>query len=410
MPERLSAKFCQTRLLIISNKRNVITHVAIIAFALLFLLIGNRIASQGMVIDYQDSSVLFAEARVIRIIDVHEEEISEWSTHTIVTFSARITSGEHKDKIIAATQTRGGIYTSEPIEIQEGDRVLLAYGSMFTDEPARWYYEDHVRFNSIIALGVIFVILLLLFGKIKGLNAVFSLGFTCLAIFAVFIPSILSGRNIYASAVLVCVFAIVVTLFMLNGINKKSFAAIAGCFGGVIAAGIITLAMNSAMQLTGVTDSESIHLLNLPTASPVDLRAIIFAGIIIGAVGAIMDVAVSISSALWELKEQAPSLTFSELFKSGINIGKDIMGSMTNTLVLAYIGSSLTIILLLVVYSDSLTELFNRELVIVEFLQALVGSLGILLTTPLTALICAVLYSRKQGHITSLRDIPGIEL
>ena len=153
--------------------------------------------------------------------------------------------------------------------------------------------------------------------------------------------------------------------------------------------------MNRVLGLTGWINSESAHLANLPTENPIDLKAIIFAGIIIGAVGAIMDVAVSISSALWELKAQAPKLSFGGIFKSGVNIGRDIMGSMTNTLVLAYIGSSLTVILLLIVYAASFTELLNREMVIIELLQSLVGSMGILLTMPLTALVCAVLYTKK---------------
>jgi uncharacterized membrane protein len=211
----------------------------------------------------------------------------------------------------------------------------------------------------------------------------------------VFIPSILTGKNIYISAIVVCVYSVVVTLFLLNGVNRKSIAAITGCFGGVIAAGLLTLFMNNALSLTGMVDSESIFLLYLPTENPIDLKAIIFAGIIIGAVGAIMDVAVSISSALWELKIQAPALTFRELFASGTNIGKDIMGSMTNTLVLAYIGSSLSVILLLIVGAHSFIDLLNRELVVIELLQAIVGSLGILLTMPLTALMCALLFTQK---------------
>jgi len=378
--------------------KDIVAYMATIVFALLFLFIGNRIASQNMV-EFQSDDFLKVNARVLEITDI-TEHYDEWFSTAIITFEARITSGEYRNEIVTATQSLDDSWGIEPVEISVGDNVQLALVQAFFDSPEEWIYFDHVRINQIIILGAVFVLLLLMFGRGKGFNAIISLGFTCAAIFTVLIPAILSGKNIYISSIIVCAFAVVITLFILNGVNKKSLAAIIGCLGGVIAAGIITLIMNQTLQLTGMIDSDSRYLMFLPTENPIDLRALIFAGIIIGAVGAIMDVAVSISSALWELKTQAPKLTFSKLYNSGINIGKDIMGSMTNTLVLAYIGSSLTVILLLIVFSGSFNELFNREMVIVELLQALIGSLGILLTMPLTALVCAVFYSKKtdSGH------------
>jgi uncharacterized membrane protein len=112
--------------------------------------------------------------------------------------------------------------------------------------------------------------------------------------------------------------------------------------------------------------------------------------------GAIMDVAMSISSALWELKEKAGMIKFDTLLRSGLTIGRDIFGTMANTLILAYIGSSLSVILILSVYSNSLLTLFNSEMIIVEILQALAGSFGILLTMPLTALFCSLIYLRGE--------------
>ena len=129
--------------------------------------------------------------------------------------------------------------------------------------------------------------------------------------------------------------------------------------------------------------------------NPIDLKAIIFGAIVIGAMGAIMDVAMSISSALYEMREKYAATNFTQLFSSGMTIGRDIMGTMANTLVLAYIGGSLSIVLLLITYSSSVLDLLNREMVIVEMLQAIVGSMGILLTLPLTAFVAGILYSKK---------------
>ena len=131
--------------------------------------------------------------------------------------------------------------------------------------------------------------------------------------------------------------------------------------------------------------------------NPINLRALIFAMITIGAMGAVMDVAMDIASSLYEVKRHAPQIRDRELFKSGMNIGRDVMGTMANTLVLAYIGSSLCSILLKISYAYSFNQLMNTESIVVELLNALVGSMAILLTIPLTAFVCCVMY--KGRHI-----------
>jgi uncharacterized membrane protein len=134
------------------------------------------------------------------------------------------------------------------------------------------------------------------------------------------------------------------------------------------------------------------YLNDLSTGLTVDLRGVIFAAIIIGATGAVMDVAISIASSLHELNDQLEHPTFGTLLKSGFVIGRDMMGTMANTLVLAYIGSSLATVVLIVAYNASLTSIFNKEMIVVEVEQALVGSLGILSAIPLTSLLAAWFY------------------
>ena len=384
-------------------KADFIAYLCVLIFALLFLYFGNRIATNGLGLDFgfglalqnDMDEMIVVPGRVERILDVFEHHDEHFS-FSWIEFEARITEGEYRNEIVIAIQTRDEFFFGGLIkEVEPGDRILLTAFTEPIDE-REWYFLSYVRINRALYLGGAFAALLLFFGRIKGLSALLSLGFTCSAIFAVFLPAVLSGRNIYIWAIIVCIFSIIVTLFLLNGINKKSYAAVAGCLGGVVGAGLITLFMNQVLLITGAIDADSRSLLALPIENQIDLTALVFAGIIIGAVGAVMDVAVSISSALWELKAQAPNMTFKDMFSSGINIGKDIIGSMTNTLVLAYIGSSLSIILIFIVYTNSLTELLNSELVIVELLQAIVGGMGILLTMPLTALVCASLFADEQ--------------
>ena len=189
------------------------------------------------------------------------------------------------------------------------------------------------------------------------------------------------------------------TLLIVNGANVKSLSAGIGCVGGVLVAGGLAVIMDKFLKLTGIINEQSVFLQMLNPEHPIDLKAIIFASIIIGAVGAIMDVAISIASSLNEIQAQNADISFRKLYTSGITIGRDIMGTMTNTLILAYIGSSLSVVLLLTSSAPSLTYMLNTEMIIVEMLQSLVGSMGILLTLPLTSLISAFLYTKKLKKV-----------
>ncbi|MCL2372887.1 MAG: YibE/F family protein [Defluviitaleaceae bacterium] len=373
-----------------------VPYVLVLVFAAAFLYFGNQMATEGMVVNDDEPASTY-NARVVGVVNVtdHYSHFDEWQ---IFTFEAEITTrGQRRGEIVTFTQNTRGFFQERFVRVaEEGDRIML-----MVSHAGAWSFVDYVRIYNVALLGLAFILLLVLFCRAKGFNSVLSLLLTGLAVFAVFIPSVLSGRDIYFWSIVVCIYAIIVTLFVINGVNRKSIAAVLGCLGGVLAAGLITFFMSRTMELTGITQSESRVLLNLIPDSPIDLIAIIFAGIIIGAVGAIMDIAVSIASALWELRIQLPDAPFRTIFKSGITIGKDILGSSINTLVLAYIGSSLTMVLFLLSHFNSVSRILNRELVLVELLQAIIGGFGIFLTMPLTAFFCALLFAKKRQNVTS---------
>ena|GEM_PF-507949 len=308
----------------------------------------------------------------------------------IVFFEAEIRTGQRRGETVTGRQTFAGFVQDALRDVAPGDSILLI---SLGDE---WFFNGFRRANRLLGLGILFAFLVLLFGGKKGFNTLLSLGFTCAAVFAVFIPSILSGRNIYLMALLVCAYTTIVTLSIVIGFNKKSLAAAVGCMSGIAVTGIITVIMDQVLFLTGILDEHSRFLMFLPIEGTINLRAIVFAGIIIGAMGAIMDVAMSISSAMWEIKESAREIRFESLMRSGMTIGRDIFGTMANTLILAYIGTSLSLILILLVHTDSLTTLLNMEMIVVEILQALAGSLGILFTMPLTSLFCSTIYLKDR--------------
>ena len=381
------------------NLNNKYFHIGILLISVIFLFVGNRIASAGPQTRVESDESIFYTGVVTRIVDRIEEDNFGFINTNIV-FEARITDRSRRGEEIIATQLQSNFFVVEDRGVEVGDRVLLVY----EDFVGEYFFADFSRINAALILGGIFLVLVILFGRAKGMNAIVSLALTCLAVFLVFIPAILAGRNIYMATIIVCLFSIVSTLLIVIGPNKKSFSAMLGCFGGVMLAGILMLIMDGALNLTGVIDQESQVLLMLPTENPINLRAIIFAGVILGAVGAIMDVAMTISSSLWEVQEVGGLSNFRSIVKSGINIGRDILGTMLNTLILAYIGSSLSLILVIVVHTTSYAELFNMELIIVELVRALIGAFGMFLTIPLTAVICGYLYT--SGESKNMSDSP----
>ena len=376
-------------------KNTTTFYIGVLIVSALFLFVGNRIATGGFTgIDAEFAPIYYTGVVTQvndRVEDPHGFGADFWFETTYLFFDVRLTGSGRRGEVVSALQVITD-FAGQERDVTAGDRVLL----VFDDFQNRYEFATFVRINAIAILGVVFLVLVVLFGRKKGFNAIVALGFTCLAVFLVFIPAILSERNIYITAFIVCAFAIVSTLMLVIGPNKKALSAMLGCLCGVLLAGVLMFIMDIVLGLTGMIDHETRALMTLPTENPLDLRALIFAGVVIGAVGAIMDVAMSISSSLWEVKQAGGDSDFASIVKSGINIGKDILGTMLNTLILAYIGSSLSIILLLYANAASLVELFNMEMIIVELLRALVGSFGMFLTIPLTAGICGWLYTRED--------------
>ena len=381
------------------NKKQVLAYLAVLAVSIFYIIVGHQIASANYHAFAGDDQSIVVKATVQEITDRYTEfyPISdyEYAENETIVFQALIKSGDLKGQVVEAAQTLDYFTAVHLRDVEVGDQILLYTipGGMASHE---WLLSDYQRFDQIITLGAIFVLLVLLIGRWQGVNTLVSLTLTCLAIFYVFIPAVLAGESIYLWAIATCIYVTFMTLFVVNGVNRKSIAAIFGCLAGILLAAIMTFIMSDSMMLTGILDENSVILYGLRPENPFNLRAIIFAAIIIGSMGAIMDVSISIAAALSELKEKLPQISFGELLRSGMNISRDIMGTMANTLILAYIGSALAGVLLMAAYNSSMLDLFNREMIVVECLQALVGSIGILMALPFTSLICAVLYQNKK--------------
>lgn len=185
-------------------------------------------------------------------------------------------------------------------------------------------------------------------------------------------------------AVIICSSASVITLFIISGKNKKTYTAILGTIGGVIIAGLFAFVAGKILRLSGLGNEDAQMLAFVPQYCKIDYQGLLFAGIMIGSLGAVMDVAMSISSSMWEIISVSPKISNKQLVKSGMNIGRDIIGSMSNTLVLAYVSTSIPVLLLFIIFSNGFTEIINLELLSAEILRAVSGSIGLICTIPIT--------------------------
>lgn len=370
------------------NKKPIVYIITIFLSAFILLALG-KFASNGA--EIFPHSVKTAYAKIVSVDKKTISKMGEFSSETIIC-TAKITSGEYKGNTVDVYQEYNSkMLSTEPIKV--GDRVFIKNYPM-EELGVYWAIDSHKRTPAIAVLLIIFALAIMLLGGAKGLRTVISLVYTCLAVFCVFIPWILSGKNIYVGAVIVCTFISLMTLILVNGLDKKTLCAFLGCSGGVLASAIITIVFSKIMNFSGYTNEHSYYLTSL--ASSPSLKAIAFSAVLIGAVGAVMDVAMSMSSSLYELNKKVPDISFKSLISSGLSIGRDMMGTMANTLVLAYVGSSLTSVLLILTYADSLSDILNREVIAYEIVQAVAGSMGILLAIPITAFVCGIVYKIKE--------------
>ena len=361
----------------------------VLLFSILFLWIGNRYATAHAlhitVSDYESEMNDQVFAKVTKIDSITPSQTD--SGTNVIKFTCIITTGEKKGTSVHATQNTYKNNAAMPPQVNPNDKVVL--GQLSSGSSTEYAFENYDRIEQIFWLSLIFIGLIVVFGGKKGLRTVLSLALTCFAIFFVFLPCILAGFNIYASTIIICIYIIVVSYILTGGINRKSLAAAIGCSGGVAFSGVIYVIMERIMKLTGYYNDQTSLLKQTFTQCPLDLKAIVFAMVTVGALGATMDVAMSIASSLEEVQKSKSNMKKFEIIQSGFNIGKDIMGTMTNTLILAYVGSSLIMVLIYAASNYPILQLLNNEEIIVEILQSLIGSLGMLFTIPFTTVIAA---------------------
>lgn len=345
------------------------------------------------------------KAKVIEAGDTYERENGSGGTETVQDVKVKILEGKNKDEKFSATYVLTYDLDNKIVgyKLREGNTVFVSASE--ESENIKVTIQDIVRQNYLIGLVIFFFASILLIGRKKGLKSIIGLVITILAIFFILVATIFKGYNAILVSIGTCFLIIVLTFAIIGGWNKKTFSAALGTLGGVVLAGAIASITGYLAQLSGAGKEEAIMLSVVSKDVVFNFRELLFAEIIVSALGACMDVGMSISSSLSELKMKNPGMTGKELFKSGMNIGGDMIGTMTNTLILSFIGSSLVLVLLYMSSSIKFTDVINIEAIATEAVCAIAGSIGIVYTVPITAIIYAFMNRDKEIYKVKSENI-----
>ncbi len=342
----------------------------------------------------------YEKARVIKVETLGEIEPGEEQFFQEQLITVEMLTGKHKGQVMEAMNNLSGS-AGWDIIVEPGDKVIL-YITEQNGEILEAYISDMARHSYLSYLIIGFTIVLIVIGGVKGLKSLVALSFTVLAIYKILLPALMKGLSPLPITILVLIGVTLLTMFIIGGLTKKSVAATLGTIGGVVIAGLLALIVGNLAHLTGFATEESRMLLYVEDFT-VNMQGLLFSGIIIGALGAIMDVAMSIASSVEEVKRANPRLNTFQLVRAGMNVGRDIMGTMSNTLILAYTGGALPLLMLYMAYNTPGIQIFNTELIATEVVRALAGSIGLIFAVPITALIAGMLAksSSKQQYNTS---------
>ena len=338
------------------------------------------------------------KAEVLSVTEA-ENEIKEFAPGSLqYEVQLRIDSGpaEGTETTITHRTLNNPAFDIHP---QEGDNIIVR------DENGSYAIVDYDRLPAMVLILLGFAALLILFGGMTGLKALLVLLFAVLLIAKGLIAFILfSPSHILLWTILIGAVITLATQLIVNGRNVKSTGAIIGTIGGILVAGLLAVLAIHFTYLTGVSEEQA-GMLKALYLKDVDFRELLFSGIVLGALGAVMDVAVSIASAQYEMKLLAPKTKFQTLVSSGLNVGRDVMGTMANTLVLAYIGGALPLILLISAQPDiSLLHVMNLNMIATEVVRSLIGSIGLLCAIPITAYATAFLITLRPRRKKRAED------
>ncbi|MEJ5198800.1 MAG: YibE/F family protein [Anaerolineae bacterium] len=329
------------------------------------------------------------EGRVVAVL-AEEQAIVAGQPQPVQRVAVEITRGSERGRRVEVLHGQTLVLT-EGTRVQVGDRVLLERS--VGPDGELFYIGDFVRWPALLGLALLFGIATVVVGRWVGLHALISMGISVLAVAGFIIPGIAAGHDPLAVCLVGSLLLMAASLYLVYGWTWKTHAALAGLTISLAATALLAALFGRLAHLTGLGTEEAGFLVHLGGMA-LNLRGVLLGGIVLGAVGALDDVAVGQASATFELKRANPQLRWPQLFRHSMAIGRDHIASMTNTLLLAYVGAALPLFLLMAGLNIPLGQTLNREFLAEEIVRTLTGSLGLILAVPVTGLLAGLMAER----------------
>jgi uncharacterized membrane protein len=328
-----------------------------------------------------------ARARVTQVLETGQVEFNGKSQPFQV-LQVEVLEGEYKG---ASFQVTHGKDTpmSGSAQFAPGDEMYVTVGSAPSSAAAA-YYVDYVRSWPLAALLAAFVVSIIALGRWKGLRSLIALAISMLIIVAYIIPNILSGADPVRVSLTGSIFLLAVTLYLTYGWNLKTQASVLSMMLSLLLTGLLSILFVSFTRLTGYGDENAMYLIQMSSIQ-IDPRGLMLGGMIIGALGVLDDLVTSQSAAVVELHDANPNLGFREIFEKALRIGQDHVAATVNTLVLAYTGASLPLLLVFTLGNGDYSYFLNSEFLAEEIVRTLVGSLGLIAAVPISTLVASLL-------------------
>ena len=326
------------------------------------------------------------------VVEILQDNLQEDGTRAgQQTVLVEMTSGEKMGEDLVTTSSSGFLFGApctvgmEVVVLQSvaGDTVITSI-----------YSQD--RGALVIGFGAVYILILCLVGGIQGVRGALGLIFTFAAILYVYLPLVYLGCSPFWVAVLVCGVTALVSMFFIGGLSRKTLCATLGTLAGVICAGIAASVFSCLTGVTGWNVSDIESLMTLQQVNGIQVGGLLFSGLLISALGAEMDVAMSIASAMKEFCDQNPAISRIELMRAGMRVGRDMMGTNSNTLILAFAGSSISMLVLNYAYDLPFLQVINSNNIGIAVMQGLSGSFGIVLCVPATVVLAAYIYKYER--------------
>lgn len=378
------------------SKKNYAVYAATVLFGIIFLAVAalSDWDSTNSYTMYNSSAKSYIRGRV-ESVESERLETDE-NDHTRYLGDQKITvkllEGKHKGQTVTIDN-----YLSQThnIYVRENQKIIVCADEPDGVMPYYTVYNYDRRFPIVILIAV-FVLVMVWIGRGKGIRALLGIVFTLAAVMLFMAQAIYHGFSPVAVTILTLLLATAVSLILLNGISRRTLIAALATVLGLTVTGLIFRAASGMLHLSGFNMDQAEELLIVSSSTGLSVKNLLLAGLLISALGAVMDVAVSLTASLQELIEVKPALTKREMVQSGLNIGKDMIGTMSNTLILAFAGTSLNTILSLTAYGTQKLQLMCSDFLAIELSQGICATIGVILTVPITTWISAALSIKNK--------------